>query len=293
MRRLICLVVCLASVTQAAERPRARPEDQRCRADGSACIQLASYTIDVCHQIAHAAKSTRIDQGFFARLLWQESLFDAAAVSSAGAQGIAQFMPQTAALRGLADPFNPAEAIYASAAYLSELAAEFGNLGLAAAAYNAGEARTRDFIERDRILPAETRAYVQIITGHSPRAWRDTPPDDVDYALAPDTPFEDACQAQAANRTFKSFAPPPLRWGVIVAAARQRTTVERFADKVRRENQGVIGDRPIQIVEDTMPGFGNRARLTAKIAVEDADEARSLCRALQRNDAFCRVSSPD
>ncbi|SFG19167.1 Transglycosylase SLT domain-containing protein [Palleronia marisminoris] len=293
MRRLICLLVCLASVAQAAERPRARPDDQRCREDGTACIQLASYTTDVCHEIARAADRARIDQGFFARLLWQESLFDAAAVSPAGAQGIAQFMPTTAALRGLADPFNPAEAIYASAGYLADLSSELGNPGLAAAAYNAGEARTRDFIDRDRILPAETRAYVQIITGHSPRAWRDNPPEKVDYALAPDTPFEEACRAQAASRTFKTFSPPPLQWGVVVAAGRLRATVEKFVDRVRRENQGIIGDRRIEIVQDTMPGFGTRAILTAKIAVDDADEARSLCRDLQRNESFCRVSSPD
>lgn len=293
MRRLICLFLCLASVAQAAERPRPRPEDQRCRADGSACIQLASYTTDICNEIARAAETARIDKGFFARLLWQESLFDAAAVSPAGAQGIAQFMPGTAALRGLADPFNPAEAIHASADYLADLTKEFGNTGLAAAAYNAGEARTRDFIGQDRILPAETRAYVQIITGHSPRAWRDAPPEGVDYALAPDTPFEEACQAQAASRTFKSFTPPPLEWGVVVAAGRLRATVEKFISRVRRDNRDVIGDRRIEIVEDTMPGFGRRAILTAKIAVEDADEARSLCRDLQRNNAFCRVSSPD
>ncbi|WP_375262542.1 lytic transglycosylase domain-containing protein [Palleronia sp.] len=293
MRRLICLLLCFASFAQAAERPRPRPEDQRCRADGSACIRLANYTDDVCRQIARAASTAEVDTGFFARLLWQESLFDAAAVSSAGAQGIAQFMPATAALRGLDDPFNPAQAIYASAAYLADLASQFGNLGLAAAAYNAGEARTQDFIDRDRILPAETRAYVQIITGHSPRAWRDAPPEDVDYALAPDTPFEEACRAQAASRTFKSFSPPPPLWGVIVAAGRRRPTVERFADKVRRENGDIIGSRTIQIVEDTLPAFGRSTRLTAKIAVDDAEEARQLCRALRRNSAYCQVSSPD
>lgn len=293
MRRLICLLLCFSSLAQAAERPRPRPEDQRCNEDGTACIQLASYTDDVCREIARAAATAEIDTGFFARLLWQESLFDAAAVSSAGAQGIAQFMPATAARRGLEDPFNPAEAIHASASYLSDLSDNFGNLGLAAAAYNAGEARTRDFIDRDRTLPAETRAYVQIITGHSPRTWRDAPPEDVDYALAPDTPFEQACRAQAASRTFESFSPPPRLWGVIVAAGRRRPTVEQFADRVRRENPGVIGNRPIEIVEDTLPAFGRRARLTAKIAVDDAEEARQLCRALQRNNAYCQVSSPD
>ena len=292
MRQLIFALVLFASAAQAAERPRPRPEDQRCRADGTACIRLSSYTEDVCREIAATADSAGIDRGFFARLLWQESLFDAAAVSPVGAQGIAQFMPGTAALRGLDDPFNPSKAIDASASYLADLSSQFGNAGLAAAAYNAGEARTRDFVASDRILPAETRAYVQIVTGYSARSWRDAPPEDVDYALAPDIPFTEACEAQAANRSFKSFAPPPPQWGVIVAAGRRRPTVEMFADRVRRENSGIIGNRTIDIVEDRLPAFGKQARLTAQIAANDAEEARQLCRALQRNNAYCQVSGP-
>ena len=57
------------------------------------------------------------------------------AVSRAGAQGVAQFMPATAKWRGLADPFDPLEAIAQSAKLLRDLRREFGNLGLAAAAY--------------------------------------------------------------------------------------------------------------------------------------------------------------
>ena len=52
--------------------------------------------------------------------------------------GVAQFMSGTASERGLADPFDPATAIPASAKLLAELARRFGNLGLSAAAYNAG-----------------------------------------------------------------------------------------------------------------------------------------------------------
>ena len=71
-------------------------------------------------------------------MIWQESRFNARAVSRKGAQGIAQFMPQTADWRGLADPFDPIEALRHSAGYLRDLRNRFGNLGLAAAGYNAG-----------------------------------------------------------------------------------------------------------------------------------------------------------
>ncbi|SPJ22449.1 lytic transglycosylase domain-containing protein [Palleronia abyssalis] len=295
MRALLLLFLVLSQAAVATERPRARPPQERCAADGSACIRLDSYTDDVCREIEGAADSADIDPGWFARLLWQESLFDAAAVSPAGAQGIAQFMPGTADLRGLKDPFNPVDAIRASADYLADLTRMYGNEGLAAAAYNAGEARAADFVADDRPLPGETRAYVQIITGHPARSWRDSPPEDVDYALAPDTQFGEACRAQAATRTFKSFAPavpPPPEWGVIVAAGRRRATVENFVDKVRRENGGVIGTRRIEIVEKTLPGFASRARLSALIVTADGAEARALCRQLQARSAFCRVTGP-
>ena len=55
-------------------------------------------------------------------------------------------MPGTAELRGLEDPFNPAEALTASARYLADLARDFGNIGLAAVAYNGGEARAAVFV---------------------------------------------------------------------------------------------------------------------------------------------------
>ena len=177
MPLVLALSTALPAVAAPPDRPRPRPDIERCTDDRQTCISLASYTGDVCTAIEQAALDHDLDPGFFARLLWQESLFDAAAISPAGAQGIAQFMPGTAALRGLADAFNPAMAIRASAAYLRDLTDQFGNEGLAAAAYNSGEARAGDFVQDDRGLPGETRAYVQIITGHSARSWRDAPPE--------------------------------------------------------------------------------------------------------------------
>ena len=81
-------------------------------------------------------------------------------MSRAGAQGVAQFMPATARWRGLADPFDPVEAIAKSAKLLRDLRRDFGNLGLAAAAYNAGPARVRDWLAGRRGLPRETRPCV-------------------------------------------------------------------------------------------------------------------------------------
>ena len=88
-----------------------------------------------------AATAHTLPVGYFLRLIRQESGFDPNSVSRAGAQGIAQFMPATASERGLKDPFDPTEALPKSAELLNELKQHFGNLGLAAAAYNAGPDR--------------------------------------------------------------------------------------------------------------------------------------------------------
>ena len=82
------------------------------------------------------------------------------AVSAKGAQGIAQFMPQTADFRGLADPFDPIEALHNSASYLRDLRERFGNLGLAAAGYNAGPGRVSAWLAGRR-APAERDAQLR------------------------------------------------------------------------------------------------------------------------------------
>jgi soluble lytic murein transglycosylase-like protein len=126
---------------------------------------------EMCEHLASAADQTGIPAPFFARLLWQESRFDPRAVSPVGAQGVAQFMPKVAAAMGLEDPFDARAAIPTSAQLLRTLYRTFGNLGLAAAAYNAGPKRIQDWLARRGKLPDETRNYVLAITGHAPEKW--------------------------------------------------------------------------------------------------------------------------
>jgi hypothetical protein len=129
-----------------------------------------------CPAIDAAARAHDLPVSFFARVIWQESRFHPDVLgpitrSGQRAQGIAQFMPGTAVERRLLDPFNPDEALPKSAEFLAELRERFGNLGLAAAAYNAGPQRVVDFIAGARDLPAETRNYVLAITGHLVEDW--------------------------------------------------------------------------------------------------------------------------
>src|SRR6202012_5766301 len=109
-------------------------------------------------------------------VIWQESRFQPNAVgpvtrNGQQAQGIAQFMPGTASERRLLDPFDPVQALRKSAEYLNELRGQFGNLGLAAAAYNAGPRRVQEWLAGTGAMPQEPRHYVFAITGSSVDDW--------------------------------------------------------------------------------------------------------------------------
>jgi hypothetical protein len=127
---------------------------------------------EVCDTLAKAAQSNDLPVPFFIRLLFQESGFKPDVVSHAGAQGVAQFMPETSADMGLDNPFDPLQAIPASARLLRNLFQQFGNLGLAAAAYNAGPRRIHEWLTKKGKLPQETQGYVKIVTGRPAETWK-------------------------------------------------------------------------------------------------------------------------
>jgi hypothetical protein len=133
---------------------------------------------DLCNALLTSAQNNDLPVPFFANLIWQESRLRHDAVSRAGALGIAQFMPEVAVEAGLADPFDPRQAIPASARFLRALRAHFGNLGFVAAAYNAGAHRVGQWLDHRRALPQETRTYVLRVTGRSAEAWRKSPLND-------------------------------------------------------------------------------------------------------------------
>jgi len=130
----------------------------------------------ICLMVEAAARANDLPLEFFARVIWQESRFQ---IDSIGpmtrrgqrAQGIAQFMPGTASERRLLDPFDPVQALPKSAEFLAELRVQFGNLGLAAAAYNAGPRRVQEWLAGTGAMPQETRNYVTAITGSPIEDW--------------------------------------------------------------------------------------------------------------------------
>lgn len=272
--------------------PPAESENRRCTSDGRFCIGLSSYVPDVCRAIQLASAQHGIDPHFLARLLWKESLFEAGAISPAGAQGIAQFMPGTADIVGLDDPFNPAKAIDVSARYLRKLTDGFGNIGLAAVAYNGGENRAARYKQQGGRLPWETQDYVEAITGHSADVWRLEPPTAaaLDLRLDKDKEFFPACVTLAANRTIREFQTPQRAWpwGVIVASHPSRAGVNQQITRLNRQLRPILGGKRVNYLQRRLSGSARRV-YTAQIGYESRNEAMAFCNRLKSLGGRCLV----
>jgi hypothetical protein len=190
---------------------------------------------DLCNALLTAAEDNDLPVAFFANLIWQESRLRDDAVSPKGALGIAQFMPQVAAKNGLQDPFDPLQALPASARLLRTLRDQFRNLGYVAAAYNAGAGRVVDWLEHGRTLPRETRGYVLGVTGRSIEEWRKTPPDDATLHFVRRLPcrelptFADLERAQQAAQAAEQQARQAQ------AAQQRQAQAEQLAAQQKRE----------------------------------------------------------
>lgn len=256
------------------------------------CIRADTYPQDLCRAIERLSLENDIPPEFFARLIWRESRFRADAVSYKGAEGIAQFMPGTAKLRGLSNSFDVLEALDASSRYLGELRTQFGNLGFAAAAYNAGEEGLRRFLDKRR-LPLETRDYVFAITGNPIETWQDAPPGIAADALDPALTFLDGCIRLAVSRRLgepvliqaSDWAP----WAVQLAAnfdpgiTRRllRQAVARLPEPLSSESAMIVRQRRVK------PGM--RPKYQARIGRDTRQEANALCDAIRKAGVACAV----
>lgn len=297
MRRLGLVVLALLSglIAPRAATPESNEPTQSCFTLGkeeNVCITEPDYVADVCTAISAYAGHWQLPEAFFARLIWQESRFDPFAISPAGAQGIAQFMPGTARLRRLDDPFDPSPALAKSAEYLRELELKYGNLGLAAAAYNAGENRISGVVQIGRGVPRETRAFVSIITGRPIDYWLGEPSEAVDYTLHPERDFHAACVDMASATPMPDFGPEPAGWqpwGVLIFQNASRQIVTHRFEAVQARFPDVLGSEPMMLITARNPNFGNQTRFSAMVGRPTRAEAQSLCTALLRAGGNCVV----
>lgn len=252
-----------------------------------------SFAETVCSEIDARATEYALPQSFVARLIWKESLFDPGAVSPKGAQGIAQFMPGTAKRRGLDDPFDAKKALAASAAYLAELRTTFGNLGLAAAAYNAGEDRVRKWLAGTGGLPYETQDYVYSITGHGHDEWKAENASFDIPALGKDGTFADQCR----SLVMRELSPEAVEvkqanwkpWGVLITANfSQARALQAF--RVIRNRFAIIANEDPLVVRKLNRSMGRRRMARVMIGRDTRAEAQKLCRELTARGGICLVA---
>jgi hypothetical protein len=246
---------------------------------------------DICHAIEVDAAENELPVEFFARVIWQESRFNASAVSPKGAQGIAQFMPRTADFRGLADPFDPIAALHHAASYLSDLRKQFGNLGLAAAGYNAGPGRVSAWLAKQRDLPSETRNYVAIITGWTADEWASpSPPKTSETTIPQGAPCMQLANLILAKpkdaQRIATYVPP---WGAQFAADMSESIAWATYRRVQQRFAGLIGNRAPIVLRGRLPGRGFAQRYLIRIVDSSRTNMENLCAKIIAAGGGCAV----
>jgi hypothetical protein len=284
------------------EAPPAAPDGETPPEAKPTPLPKPSTSEAICLLVESAAQAHGLPFEFFARLIWQESRFQPNAVgpmtrNGQRAQGIAQFMPGTASERGLFDPFDPVSALPKAAEFLEELHHTFGNLGLAAAAYNAGPRRVRDWLDGRSGLPAETRNYVMRITGRSAEEWaaasRTAGGDKAPLAKSScrelmallhtePSPFVTALETRVA----KGNARP---WGVELSAGFSRERVLTQYASIEKTYRALLEKRDLLIIEGPLHSRGTGTFYQVRVGVDSRQGAMDLCAALHKAGAACLV----
>ena len=259
----------------------------------------------MCLMIESAAKAQDLPLEFFARVIWQESRFQSDAVgpvtrSGQRALGIAQFMPGTANERRLLDPFDPVQALPKSAEVLSELRQQFGNLGLAAAAYNAGPRRVQEWLAGSGPMPQETRNYVIAITGASVDDWAAAAKNGNKNGKTLDRAPTSSCRELMA---LLKRAPNPFvtqleqhvklgadrLWGVQLAAGFNRDKALAMYSRAMKQLSAVIGDRDPSLLGTMLRSRGTRIFYQVRIGTDTRPAADDLCNRIRRAGGACFV----
>lgn len=234
-------------------------------------------------------------------MIWQESRFQPDAIGpltrrGQRAQGVAQFMPGTASERRLLDPFDPVQALPKSAEFLSELRHQFGNLGLAAAAYNSGPRRVQEWLDGSGHMPSETRNYVYAITGSSIDDWARAGrggivrererPQGCRALMALLRRAPNPFIAELEQRVTLDAAAP---WGVQLAAGFSRDKALAMYARAMKRLSSVIGERDPNLLSSVMRNRGAHAFYQVRIGADTREGANDLCGKIQRAGGACMV----
>jgi hypothetical protein len=249
--------------------------------------------------IEGAAARHHLPVDFFTRLIWQESSFRLQVTSHAGAQGVAQFMPGTAAERRLTDPYDPEQAIPKSAELLADLRGRFGNIGLAAAAYNGGPARVEAWLAGRVMLPGETRNYVSAITGRTADAWADDARSGKPEDAGQQTPtrclilvaaFRRGTDRRVIEAYGGSAGQSPLApWGVQIAGNFSKSLALASYARARAQHASILSDVTPMVIGTRLRSRGAGAFYRVRIPAPTRTAAAAICDRLHKAGGACVV----
>jgi len=246
----------------------------------------------LCGLIEAAAQAHGLPTAFLTRLIWRESSFQPNVTSPAGAQGVAQFMPGAAAELGVANPYDPEQAIPKAAELLAALKGQFGNLGLAAAAYNAGSRRVASWLIGAGLLPEETRNYVAAITGHPVEEWitgaaAAKAGDDAAFAKTSCAAEVAVVRASAPSAAAASSLTAP--WGVQIAGAFSKAAALAIYQRARTLYGAALGDLEPMVIGGRLRSRGFNAFYRVRAPAATRVEAEALCDKIFRSSGACLV----
>jgi Transglycosylase SLT domain/SPOR domain len=250
----------------------------------------------VCPLMQREADARGLPPMLFVRLIWKESRFNPGAISPKGAQGIAQFMPGTAADRGLGDPFEPRAAILHSASLLADLRDEFGNIGLAAAAYNAGAERVHAWLSGRSSLPAETEGYVAFVTGRAAEEWKLKETELPEALKSPAESVAESCRKLAPLVVRAVYDTEPLTasgawrpWGIQVSTSFSKAKALSQFGRLKLRYASVLSNREPFVLPERNLSRGRRSMYMVQIGADSRDDAGKLCAALRSRGGACIV----
>jgi transglycosylase-like protein with SLT domain/sporulation related protein len=255
----------------------------------------------MCLMIESAARANDLPLEFFARVIWQESRFQSDAVgpvtrNGQRALGIAQFMPGTANERRLLDPFDPVQALPKSAEFLSELRNQFGNRGLAAAAYNAGPRRVQEWLAGTGPMPQETRNYVAAITGSTVEDWAAAGKTGKTIDRTPSSSCRELMALlKRAPNPFVTQLEQHVKlgaarlWGVQLAAGFNRDRALAMYARAMKRLSAVIGGQDPSLLSSVLRSRGTRTFYQVRIGADTRPAADDLCNRIRRAGGACFV----
>lgn len=290
------LLVSLASSATAQDRDvrvilplqlDARPTDdfERIVPDRAKPLDIAR----ICDLIESSAKENDLPPPFLARLIWKESRFDPGFVARTGERGIAQFQPGLAFKLGLRDSFDAEQAIPALANYLGELRGRFGNIGLAAAAWETGEEKVAKWLDKGGFLPIRTEDYLLAVLGDLPIVYRKAtevtvPP------LQEGRDFAESCPAisELADTILLNDADRPA-WGAQVAGHFNRATAMKQWELLKEQHPTLLRNQQ-PTVFSARSHLGRNRIYVVQIGAENQAEAKAFCDRMRTEGGACVVT---